>query len=129
MKWIRPKQEDAPRFPVENVLAFAEQIIKSTSNQNTRIDKLLDLRKVFLRQLQSQHIADCYSASFHQAPDSLELEDLLCKEMIGYDYESVISSAELVLDLAQDVILPTPWHPKRMLDNIGKFGSNRALSH
>ena len=126
MKWFgrRSKCEGSEREAIENVLAFAEAIIERNMEPKERLIKLIDLRRVFLRKFQADHIAACYCSGTHQAPEPIEVKSLLCQEMLLEENQVKKISEKISLDLAQDVVLPTPWHPKRMIDNIGKFGSD-----
>lgn len=107
----------------DNAMYFAMQANRHPDPLQ-RLLKLKDLRKVFLRKIQSQHISLCYCSGLHGAPAELDEDAVFGKELAALlmnDYRSEVPQA-LSLNLANDIVFPTPWHPSRMINNVGVFG-------
>lgn len=109
------------------------------------IEGLKDLIKLILRPIQSNHLLHAYISEKNRALKELNWSDdfgvvsfidVRVGEKIIRDrtFASWCWSAECLikeknifpqLDLSTDIVLPTPWHPNRILSNIGSIGEDR----
>ena len=107
---------------LENVMYFAEQCCAYPDALEALL-KLKDLRKIFLRKIQTDQIALSYMSPIHSAPT-----EIFYPELFGPALGILVPGMEQTtafketLDLAQDCVLPTPWNPSSMKANIGIYG-------
>ena len=107
---------------LENAMYYANGCCKSTDISEALL-KLKDLRKVFLRKIQSDQIALSYMSPVHSAPNAIFYPQLFGTALseVAIEMEEITIKKE-TLNLAQDCVMPTPWHPKSMKANIGIYG-------
>lgn len=123
-----------------NVMRRAD-ILTNSGN----IEGLKDLIKLIMRPVQSKHLLRAYTCDDHKGGTELHWATelgILC--FIGAKAgERIIEdrtfaewcwSAECLikdksrfpqLELSMDIVLPTPWHPGRIMRNIGVIGADR----
>ncbi|SJK83868.1 DUF6710 family protein [Halomonas elongata] len=98
---------------------------------------LRDLRKIVMKPIQVRHITHAYSAPDHAAIEEADWMFDLGFNLLpdprnsrGRSYFSEYcwnrripeaSRQKIELDLATEIVLPTPWHPGRMLGNLGRI--------
>lgn len=135
--FLRKDKIQNPRF--ENVIRRGDKLL-----ENKNLDGLKDLIKLCLRPIQSNHLLSAYIEDDHKGVESLLWSDSLgflapisimlnnttitktfhqwcCSEHCFIDNEQATPS----LSLTNDIILPTPWEPNRIIRNLGSIGENR----
>jgi hypothetical protein len=133
------------RLPKESpFLNLLRQTDKLAEARN--FEGLKDLIKLILRPIQSEHLRDAYLKPDHEARESLSwahslgfksylqfsLNDTFYSHRTFIEWctseECAVKNKNLYprLKLSSDIVLPTPWHPLRILRNIGSIGEFRA---
>ena len=113
--------------------------------EEKNVEGLKDLIKLVLRPIQSAHLLEPYLSAEHSANGQLSpwrdwgIEGTLhvvINEQVINDKDFIawccsdmcmIDNQELFprLQLSIDIVLPTPWHPSRLISNIGSIGPGR----
>lgn len=109
------------------------------------IEGLKDLIKLVMRPLQAKTMLRPYTSDDHKGGTDLywqtelgiscyipvKVDDRFVDDRLFSTWcwsdDCMISDKDLYpqLDLSTDIVLPTPWHPDRLLRNIGAIGEHR----
>jgi hypothetical protein len=133
-----------PSIPEE----FTHLLKRADSLANAgNVEGLKDLIKLVMRPLQAKHMLRPYISDDHKCGTDLNWQNELgisshitakvSEHLVdGRDFtmwcwsdDCFIKDKDLYpqLDLSTDIVLTTPWHPDRILRNIGVIGENRRL--
>lgn len=118
MIWKKKKTEAVcPEF--ENIMRRAK-----TLEDNGNILGLEDLLKTIWRRLQSELLLTPFLANDH-ASGSFDRFDFSFQPEARYGsfWDYLIEDKIVSLDLSTDIVLPNPWHPQRITQNLGTIGS------
>lgn len=113
--------------------------------EEKNVEGLKDLITLVLRPIQSSHLLEPYLLAEHSARSQMSpwldlgIEGPLtvvingqvindknftawcCSDMCLVENRAIFPK----LQLSTDMVLPTPWHPKRLISNIGSIGQDR----
>lgn len=95
---------------------------------DNNIEGLKDLQRTILRQLQSRIMLTPYLAEDHAADCCPSTSDLF--SFISEDDRPLCKSKEVNKPISLcEPILTFPWHPSRLLNNLGKIGEQLPHGH
>lgn len=122
----------------EYILSFAEEIINTPIDIGVKEHPILDFIRIIGRRLQSDYM----SYLLYSGKDTNELRDLEPREVLFSMYNSILDENNNYIEidklieiqynkrkinLSKDLILPWPWHRKRIKDAILNIGKGRPF--
>lgn len=138
----RLKRTDRKRLSSFKELMKRADILLEENN----VEGLKDLIRLVLRPIQSAHLTEPYLSAEHsvraqlspwldlgiegpltvvingQVINDKDFTAWCCSDICLVGNQSVFPR----LQLSTDMVLPTPWHPKRLISNIGSIGPGRS---
>lgn len=116
-------QTQATQF--DHLMKMAEEI--ACKNPNA----LIDFIRALLRPIQSEHLIAVAEREIHTAPNSINdwsfFFNLLEFGRFSVGKYQVNPSPKVIVHLARDPVLPTPWHRDRYCDALAYIGTGKLL--
>ncbi|SON48965.1 DUF6710 family protein [Vibrio tapetis] len=119
----RTRKDEVP-LDFQNLIRRATEL-----DELGNFEGLIDLQKTVWRRLQSELMLKPYISDDHDVGMGFEHGQLLFYpssryghywEYCDYEYEN----EALVLNFSSDIVIPNPWHPNRIIRNLGSIGTD-----
>lgn len=89
----------------------------------TRLQAMKDLQATIWRRLQSHLMLTPFTSPDHNSGVEVNQRQFWIDNKFYHDI-TYISDINIEVDLGKEIVLTNPWHPKRILDNLGMIGIN-----